>query len=62
MFSTRASIGQGGSVVATDPVLRNASFCLGGALVRAEEMTVVSTDGGRTYSLTGNVTLRMPAR
>ena len=59
-FSVRASVGQSGAI--QDAIARDAVFCLGGALIKADEMRVVSTDGQRTYSLSGNVTLTMPAR
>src|SRR5262245_16755111 len=41
---------------------RDAMFCVGGALIRADELRDVSTNGQTTYALSGNVTLTMPTR
>ena len=59
-LSVTARIDQGG--VTPDGTAHNALFCVGGALIKTDELRVVSTDGQRTYSLSGNVTLTMPAR
>ena len=60
-FSVQARLGADSSWQ-TDGGARNATFCLGGALVTADEMRVVSTDGRRTYELLGHVTLTMPEK
>ena len=60
-FSVQSRLGPNG-FWESDGGARNAVFCLGGALVTADEMRVVSTDGRRTYELLGNVTLTMPEK
>ena len=60
-FSMQARLGPDSSWQ-TDGGARDATFCIGGALVTADEMRVVSTDGRRTYELLGHVTLTMPEK